>query len=77
MDTTTHFDDMLVERSISRDWVDRTVSDPDRIEDRSEGNRHYLKQIPEFGNRWLRVVVDITSEPPCAITVFFDRRIER
>jgi len=72
-----HFQDMLNERQIKREWVDSAISNPDRIEDRDDGTRHYIKQIPEYGNRWLRVVTNVTSMPEKSITAFFDRRIRR
>lgn len=74
---TTHFKKMLSERSIHDQWVDRTLSDPDRIEDHEDGTRHYLKQIQECDNRWLRVIVSAGSEAARAVTVFFDRRLRR
>jgi hypothetical protein len=55
IDLSGHFNDMLEEREIAQDWVQRTVNTPDEIEDHDDDTRHYLKQIPEFGNRWLRV----------------------
>ncbi|OIO31893.1 MAG: hypothetical protein AUJ18_05525 [Candidatus Hydrogenedentes bacterium CG1_02_42_14] len=72
-----HFQDMLNERQIKREWVDSAISNPDRIEDRDDGTRHYIKQIPEYGNRWLRVVTNVISMPEKSITAFFDRRIRR
>jgi hypothetical protein len=75
MHKTTHFKKMLAERNILDQWVDRTLSDPDKIEDHEDGTRHYLKQIREYDNRWLRVIVSSAAEGPRAITVFFDRRL--
>ena len=77
MDESSHFGDMLAERGIERGWVERTVFAPDRIEDRDDGTRHYLGRIPEYGNRWLRVVVNIAVEPERRVTAFFDRRLRR
>jgi hypothetical protein len=51
MQDTKHFRDMLKERSIDPAWADATVTEPDHIENESDGTRHYLKQIPEYGNR--------------------------
>ena len=64
MDEAVHFGDMLKERRIKREWAERTVEVPDRTEDFPDGTRHYLKQIPEFGNRWLRVIVSTAATPP-------------
>ena len=72
-----HFGDMLKERGIAPEWAERAVASPDRIEDHDDGTRHFIKQIPEFGNRWLRVVVNVIETPEKRITVFFDRRLRR
>jgi len=70
---------MLKERGIEREWVERTETetDPDRVEEHDDGTRHLLKQIPEFGNRWLRVIVNVTSSPNRRVTAFFDRSLRR
>jgi hypothetical protein len=66
---------MLQERGIKREWVDNTIAAPARTEDHIDGTRHFLKQIPEFGDRWLRVIVNVTSDPVKRVTAFFDRRL--
>jgi hypothetical protein len=68
---------MLKERGIEPEWVDRTIRDPDQTEDHDDGTRHFIRQIPEFGNRWLRVVVNVTVDPEKRVTAFFDRRLRR
>jgi hypothetical protein len=68
---------MMKERGIEQEWVDRCLNAPDKKEELPDGTRHFLKQIPEFGNRWLRVVIDATVSPPGGITLFFDRRLRR
>lgn len=77
MNDSIHFQDMLKERGIRREWADIAVESPDRTEDHEDGTRHYLKQISEFENRWLRVVVNVVSVPEKRITAFFDRRLRR
>jgi hypothetical protein len=77
MEFTKHFKQMLEERMITDDWVDRTVQEADHIEDHEDGTRHFIKQIPEYGNRWLRVIVNVSNKPNRAITAFFDRRFRR
>lgn len=77
MRDSIHFNDMLKERDIRWEWVDRTISRPDRTEEHKDGTRHFIKQIPEFGNRWLRVVVSVTVTPEKRVTAFFDRRLRR
>ena len=77
MKETFHFVDMLRERGIDRKWVDATLNNPDRTEDLSDGTRHYIKQIAEFDNRWLRIIVNTELEPNKCVTAFFDRRLRR
>lgn len=77
MEESIHFKDMLKERGIKREWADRAILDPDRIENHVDGTRHFIKQIPEHGNRWLRLVVNVKGSPEKRVTVFFDRRLRR
>ena len=72
---TQHFEQMLLERQIDWSWVERVISEPEKIEEPGDGTRHYLRRIAERGERWLRVIVNISAQPPRAITVFFDRRL--
>ena len=75
MEDSIHFRDMLNERGIEREWINRAVQEPDRIENSEDGTRHFIKKIPEFGNRWLRVVVNVVVSPDRFVTAFFDRRL--
>jgi len=68
---------MLVERGMPAEWADRATESPDRTEDKEDGTRHFIKQIPESGGRWLRVVVNVAVTPAKRITVFLDRRLSR
>jgi len=77
MNESIHFLDMLKERGIQRDWAELAIECPDRVEDHEDGTSHYIKKIPEFKNRWLRVVVNTTSIPENIVTAFFDRRLRR
>ena len=77
MKFSLHFQDMLRERNIRPEWIELTISEPDATEDRSDGTKHYKKQIPDNGNRWLRVVVNVEGVPPVCVTAFFDRRLGR
>ncbi len=72
-----HFADMLKERGIAPEWAERALTAPDRLEDHDDGTRHFIKRMPEFGNRWLRVVVNVEQQPEKRVTVFFDRRLRR
>jgi hypothetical protein len=77
MDLSGHFEDMLEERGIARDWVQRTINLSDETEEHDDDTCHYLKRIPEFGNRWLRVIVNVNRQPKKGVTAFFDRRLRR
>jgi hypothetical protein len=77
VDLSGHFGDMLKEREIAPDWVQRALDAPDETEEHDDDTRHYLKQIPEFGNRWLRVILNETKQPTKGVTAFFDRRLRK
>jgi len=77
MEFSRHFNQMLEERNIRRDWVDQALADPDKVEEISDGTRHFIKQISEYGNRWLKVVINVRANPNRAVTAFFDRRLRR
>ena len=68
----------LDQRQIKMEWLNQTLSDPDRqiVGADSYGNTHYLKKIQEFGDRWLRVVINPNGSPQRVVTVFFDRRFK-
>lgn len=68
---TQHCRDMLLERDIDVAWVERAET----TEEPGDGTRHYPRRVSERGGRWLRVIVNVTTEPHRAITVFFDRRL--
>jgi hypothetical protein len=68
---------MLAERGIKTRWVNKTIDNPDRTEEREDGTRHYIRQLDEVGNRWLRVVVNTRVVPNVRVTAFFDRRLRR
>jgi hypothetical protein len=76
-DETLHFCEMLKERRIAPEWVERTIKTPERIEDHDDGTRHFVRRIHEFGNRWLRVVVAVSGDSQKRVTAFFDRRLRR
>jgi len=77
MNDTEHFIKVLKERDISLEMVDSAMTVPDRVEEMEDGTKHYLKQFDTAAGRWLRVVVNVKSDPPRRITAFFDRRLRR
>ena len=71
---TAHATMMMNERMIQEEWITRTITHPDKIEERNVEELHYLKQIPEAGGKILRVIINPRTNPRRVITVFFDRR---
>jgi len=76
MEFTKHFKRMLEERSIQQAWVDKAMSEAEKVEEHEDGTRHFLRRIEEHVNRWLRVVINIQVQPHRAVTAFFDRRLK-
>ncbi|HMP08308.1 MAG TPA: DUF4258 domain-containing protein [Lacipirellulaceae bacterium] len=74
---STHFATMIRERGIELQWANDACETPDAVEPRNDGTTHYLKKIEAFGNRWLRVIVNASTEPAVRITAFFDRRLSK
>ncbi len=72
---TEHAKERMARRGIAEDWVERTVSDPVRIEADpvDEALEHRLAVIPEFDNRVLRVILS-KETPHRVITAYFDRK---
>jgi len=77
IELTEHAREMLEERGIPEQWMWRALEEPDAVEEKLDGTIHYVKQIPEYGNRFLRVVVNPSSRPKRIVTLFFDRRLRR
>lgn len=74
---TKHALDVLVEREIAREWVERVVAGPALVEQVADGTVHHIAPIVERGNRLLRVVLAGEPEPHRVVTAFFDRRLRR
>lgn len=74
---TKHAQQVLTERGILIDWMERTLSDPQLVMPDPldpELERRY-RQIPEHGGRVLRVV-NTTVDPHRVVSVFFDRTMK-
>jgi hypothetical protein len=76
---SAHAREALVERGIHEDWITRTLVDPERLEpDELRPPRlRAFRRIPEFGDRWLRVVYVEQPDEYRIVTVFFDRQAGR
>jgi len=73
---TAHAENNLKERAYIRiEWIEKTLEAPDLKEVFSDIEIHFIKQIPEYGDRFLRVVVN--PQRKTVITYFFDRRLKK
>ena len=73
---SSHAKTVKLERKIQQSWIDDAFYFPDKIIEVDYDEVHYLKKTKEFGNRYLRLVVNPLKEPNLIITVFFDRRLK-
>lgn len=76
---TRHAEDAIVERELDREWIERTVHDPEWVvpDTTTIGAERRYRTIPEFGGRALRVVCLETAGATRILTVFFDRKAKR
>ena len=75
---TKHAEKVLNERNISDEWLERVLenpelTEPDEIDPELE---HRLGKIEEFGNRVLRVIINVRRRPVLIITAYFDRNMK-
>ncbi|MFA5236716.1 MAG: DUF4258 domain-containing protein [Methanoregula sp.] len=73
---SAHAKVMMQERMIEEDWIISTVQAPDMTEIKREDEIHYIRQTPQNGGKFLRVIINPIVRPPRVITVFFDRRVQ-
>jgi transposase len=72
---TRHFGTVLKERAIPVSAIKLALTNPEKVEEYPDGTKHYLRRMPQHGNRWLRVIINIKATPNRAVTAFFDRRL--
>lgn len=72
---TRHAVDVLEKRQIQLEWLESALQMPQRCEpDKFDpALEHRLATIPAFGNRVLRVIVNVRVFPERVITAYFDR----
>ena len=72
---TEHARDAMAKRGIRVEWLERTLAAPQlREPDKMDSDlEHRLGVIADFGNRVLRVIVNIRVNPERVITAYFDR----
>lgn len=76
---SAHALDVLEERMIKKEWVQRVMYAPTRLVPDSEDPQvlHALAPIPEKGGRVLRVIYNADTVPFRVVTAFFDRSARR
>ena len=73
-----HGEEALRLRQIEREWVMAALKSPELQEfDPVPRRMRAFRRIPQFGNRWLRVVYEEDDDRWLVVTAFFDRRTER
>ncbi len=60
---------------IETTWIAQALESPLMVKNISEYEAHYYKDIPQYGGRVLKVLVNPSAK--LIITVFFDRRIRK
>ena len=78
MKWTQHAQDVFSKRKIPASWIDRAIAAPELTyrDEIDPGLTHYLKTIPEFGNRVLRVIMNTEADPQRLVTFYFDRKMK-
>jgi uncharacterized DUF497 family protein len=75
---TQHARDVLQERQIPLEWVERVIDKPALVKpsatDLTVESR--LAKIPEHGGRVLRVVINKMVVPERVVSVYFDRTMK-
>jgi len=59
-------------------WIEQVLDRPELVEPDSYDPHltHYVGRIQQYGNRALRVVLNIQATPVRIVTVFFDRKMK-
>jgi hypothetical protein len=72
---TRHAEDVIVERELDHNWIERAVREPEwwYPDPQRPSVERRFRAIPEFGGRILRVACIETAEEIRILTVFFDR----
>jgi hypothetical protein len=75
---TQHARDVLQERHIPVEWMERVIANPALVEGSASDPtlESRLAEISEHGNRVLRVVINKTVVPERVVSVYFDRTMK-
>lgn len=76
---TNHAETVIRERSLDKRWVERAVWEPDwqAADVKDTLVIRLYKQVPENGDRILRVVCVVTPEEIRILSAYFDRGARR
>ncbi len=76
---TVHARERMQKERIAEAWVETTISYPDFVRpDRVYPHRtNAFRRIPEFRNRWIRVVYEYMGPEIVVVTAFPDRNAEK
>ena len=74
LEFTKHAVDVMEERTIRTEWVERVVAEPMmRVPDPNDSEvERFFRRFPEHSDRVLRVVVNTRVAPWRVVSVFFD-----
>lgn len=72
---TQHVIDVMLSRSIQKEWIESAVEFPSYHEIICDTEEHFFKTIDEFSNRCLKVVVNPTNLK--IVTAYFDRNMRK
>jgi len=75
---TKHAEVSAAEREIQMEWICRALENPDRREAdrREDGVELFYAKIAAYGNRVLKVVVNVQVDPWRVMSVYFDRSMK-
>ena len=75
LEFTRHAVQVMAERMVSPEWVERTVAAPElRLPDPNDADvERFFRRAPERDDRVLRVAVNTRVTPWRVVSVFFDR----
>ena len=76
---TLHAETVLIERDLAKEWVERTVYQPEwrTSEPRDSSAERRFRTLPERHGRILRVICVESTTEIRIISVFLDRRARR
>ncbi|MEW6292312.1 MAG: DUF4258 domain-containing protein [Pseudomonadota bacterium] len=76
--TTKHAAAVIAARNIKPEWIESALTVPALVQQDADDAEleHRLAAIADNGNRVLRVVVKLDTQPATVITAYFDRAMK-